>query len=650
MLRGSLTENKARKILMPSRILGRPGEKVLLLGNEAIARGAVEAGLGWASAYPGTPSTEIVETLHSVSKDLGIHVEWSVNEKVALEAAYAAAISGVRSLAAMKHVGVNVAADPLMSSAYTGVEESLVVVSADDPGMWSSQNEQDNRWYGLHAFIPVFEPYSPAEAKDLTRDAFEFSSRMHHPVILRSTTRLSHTRGPVTLREAKPPVAKGSFKKNVQRWTVIPAHARRLRVELLERWGRIEEEVEKLPYNRLEKHSGGQAIIASGIAYGYVVDALNYLSLRDTVSVLKLSTTVPIPRKLVLDVLSSHESVLVVEELEPVVETWVKRIAYEEKLNTTIRGKDLVNRIGELTLETVTRAVAGFTGAEYPWKPAEAEITLPIPPRPPTLCPGCPHRALFYALKRAVNRSRVKAIYSGDIGCYSLGVMPPFEMQDALIEMGGSIGMANGFAHVDEDKMPVAIIGDSTFFHAGVPGLINAVYNKSPMLVVVLDNRVTAMTGHQPHPGTGFYATGEPAPMVKIEDVARGVGVKHVATIDPFNLKDSEKKLMDAIRYVAEEKKPAVVVARRACTLLIDAAARRRGITEPLYIVDQDKCTGCGICYNAFSCPAIIPLKNGKAEIDPALCTGCGVCAEICPFNAIRLARKGDPEWEKLWF
>ena len=650
MLRGRLTKNTARMKVMPSRILGRPGERVLLLGNEAIARGAVEAGLGWASAYPGTPSTEIVEALHTVARDLGIHVEWSVNEKVAFEAAYAAAMSGVRSLAAMKHVGVNVAADPVMTSAYTGVEESLVLVSADDPGMWSSQNEQDNRWYGLHAFIPVFEPYSPTEAKDLTRSVFHFSSRMKHPAILRTTTRLSHTRGPVTLGEPEPPKPTGSFEKDLKRWTVIPAHARRLRRKMLERWSRIEEEVEHFPYNKLEKHSSGLAIIASGIAYGYVADALSYLSLRDTVTVLKLATTVPPPRRMILDLLSSHSEVLVVEELEPIVEGYAKKLAHEEKLDTRIRGKDLVNRAGELTLETVTRAIALFTDRDYPWTPLQHELGVPVPQRPPTLCPGCPHRALFYALKRAVNRTRTKPIYSGDIGCYSLGVLPPFEMQDTLVEMGGSIGLANGFAHVDPEKTPVAIIGDSTFFHAGVPGLINAVYNKSPMLIVVLDNRVTAMTGHQPHPGTGFYATGEPAPMIRIEDVARGVGLEHISAVDPFNLKETEKALIDALRYVKEQGKPALVVARRACTLLIDALARRRGLTAPLYVVDQDKCTACGICYNAFSCPAIIPLKNGKAEIDPALCTGCGVCEQVCPFNAIRLARQGDPGWSKLWF
>jgi indolepyruvate ferredoxin oxidoreductase alpha subunit len=488
------------------------------------------------------------------------------------------------------------------------------------------------------------------EAKDLTREVFEFSSRMKHPAILRTTTRLSHTRGPVTLGEPLPPRSKGDFKKDPARWTVIPAHARRLRQAMLERWGRIEEEVERFPYNKLEKHSTGIGVIASGIAYGYVADALGYLEARSQATVLKLATTIPPPRKMLLDLLSSNEKILVVEELEPIVEWWVRRLAQEECLDVEIHGKDMVNRAGELTLETVAKALAGFLGEKYPWTPIRYEPRVPVPPRPPTLCPGCPHRALFYALKRAVNRTRTKPIYSGDIGCYSLGVLPPFEMQDTLVEMGGSIGLANGFAHVNEEKTAIAIIGDSTFFHAVVPGLINAVYNKSPMLVVVLDNRVTAMTGHQPHPGTGFYATGEPAPIVRIEDVARGVGIEHVSTADPFNVKETEKKLMEALEYVRSTGKPALVVARRACTLLIDAMARRRGVQSPLYTVDEEKCTGCGICYNAFSCPAIIPLRNGKAEIDPSLCTGCGVCAKICPFNAIRQIRPGDPEWEKLWF
>ncbi len=636
---------------MTDPLLRSPGSTVVLLGNEAIARGAIEAGIGWASAYPGTPSTEIVEALHRVAKQLGIHVEWSTNEKVAFEAAYAAAMAGVRSLTAMKHVGVNVAADPLMTSAYTGVEEGFVIVTADDPGMWSSQNEQDNRWYGLHAFIPVFEPYSPTEAKDLAREVFEFSSRMKHPAFLRTTTRVSHTRGPVTLSEPRKPLATGSFRKQPERWTIVPAHARVLRRRMLERWEKIGEEVERFPFNRVERHGTEVAVIASGIAYGHVIDALEELGVRDQVTVLKLATTVPAPRKLILDVLSSHKRVLVVEELEPIIEWEAKRIAYEERLDTEIHGKDYVPRVGELTLHRVASAIAEYLGlGGVPWRPVDHEPKVKPPPRPPTLCPGCPHRGLFYALRRAVNRAGVKPIYSGDIGCYSLAVLPPFRMQDTMIEMGGSVGLANGFAHVDREKIPVATIGDSTFFHAGIPGLINAVYNRSPMLVVVLDNRVTAMTGHQPHPGTGFYPTGEPAPVVSIENVARGVGIEYVETVDPFNLEETEKAVQGALDHIRRTGKPAVVVSKRACTLLVDAAARRKGVEAPLYTVDQDKCTGCGICYNAFSCPAISPINGGKAAIDPTLCTGCGVCVQVCPHDAIVLERPGDPEWEKLWF
>ncbi len=635
-----------------SRILGKEGSEVLLLGNEAIARGAIEAGIGFASAYPGTPSTEIVETLAGVAKKLGIYVEWSANEKVALEAAYAASLSGVRALAAMKHVGLNVAADAFMSIAYTGVRSGLLIISAEDPSMWSSQNEQDNRYYGLLAKVPVFEPYTPQEAKDMALYAFDFSEKFEHPVLMTPTTRVSHTRGPVRLGRLRNPTRKGFFKRDIERFTLIPAHARVRRKILVEKWERITDAVSDVPFNRIEG-DGKTLIVASGISYAYVREVLNLMKLND-VRLLKLGTPVPLPRGLALKALDGVERVLVVEELEPVVEMQLKALANEEGFSVKVHGKDYVGYEGEMTLERAYSAISEFLGLGRgtPWKPSKASLEeVPeLPPRPPAMCPGCPHRATFYVLRRAVNSLRLKPVYSGDIGCYALGVMPPFQQQDIILEMGGSVGTANGFGQVLEGQIPIAIIGDSTFFHAGLPALVNAVYNRSPMLVLVMDNRVTAMTGEQPDPGTGLNAVGEPAPAIKIEEVAKGIGVEKVVVFDPYDTKEAFKALREALEYIIKERKPAVAVAKRACALLIDRMARRRGIRTPKYQVKLDACTACGVCYNAFTCPAISVRDDGKAYILEDLCTGCGVCAQICPFNAIVKVEEGDKEWEDLWF
>jgi len=635
-----------------SRILGNEGSEVLLLGNEAIARGVIEAGIGFASAYPGTPSTEIVETLAGVAKKLGIYVEWSANEKVALEAAYAVSLSGIRALAAMKHVGLNVAADAFMSIAYTGVRSGLLVVSAEDPSMWSSQNEQDNRYYGLLAKVPVFEPYTPQEAKDMALYAFDFSEKFEHPVLMTPTTRVSHTRGPVKLGKLRNPIRKGFFKRDIERFTLIPAHARVRRKILVEKWERVTDAVSEVPFNRIEG-DGRTLIVASGISYAYVKEVLNLMELKD-VRLLKLGTPVPLPRSLTIKALNGVERVLVVEELEPVVEMQLKALVNEEGFNVKIHGKDYVGYESEMTLERAYSAISEFLGLgkETPWKSSKASLEeVPeLPPRPPAMCPGCPHRATFYVLRRAVNSLRLKPVYSGDIGCYALGVMPPFQQQDIILEMGGSVGTANGFGQVLEGQIPIAVIGDSTFFHAGLPALVNAVYNRSPMLVLVMDNRVTAMTGEQPDPGTGLNAVGELAPAIKIEEVAKGIGVEKVVVFDPYNTREAFKTLREALEYIVKERKPAVAVAKRACALLIDRMARRRGIRTPKYQVKLDACTACGVCYNAFTCPAIAVRDDGKAYILEDLCTGCGVCAQICPFNAIVKVEEGDKEWEDLWF
>ncbi|MEB3825396.1 MAG: indolepyruvate ferredoxin oxidoreductase subunit alpha [Desulfurococcales archaeon] len=632
--------------------LAPAGTTRLLLGNEAIARGAIEAGVGFVAGYPGTPSTEIIETLSKVARDLEIHVEWSTNEKVALEAVYGAQLAGVRAMAVMKHVGLNVAADPFMTLSYTGVVGGTVVVTADDPSMWSSQNEQDNRYYGMKSYTPVFEPSDPGEAKELIKTAFEFSEKHGHPVLYRTTTRISHVRGPVRMNDIPLRKTKGEFRKNPERFTMIPAHARIRRRELISRWPSIIADLESFePFNRIENPGNSIAIMASGLAYSYAREALESLGYYSRVTLVKVATPFPVTRSLLKPVLEA-EKVLVVEELEPVVEMQVRNSVQEQGADVKIYGKELIPLIGELTLDKVAHGIAKFLGintvpVEISGEPHVEQVQLP--PRPPAMCPGCPHRGTYYALRKAVNKARVKPVYSGDIGCYSLGVLPPFREQDTIIEMGGSIGLGNGFSHTLDKQFPIAIIGDSTFFHSGVTGLINTVYNKAPLLIIVLDNRVTGMTGEQPHPGTGLTATFEETVAVSIKNIAKAVGVEHVEEFDPFNIKESTETIYKAIKYVLENRKPALLVARRACALEVDRRAKRKNIANPIYQVISDKCTGCGVCYNAFTCPAIMVAEDKKAYIDETLCTGCGVCAEVCPFDAIVKIREGDPEWYDLW-
>ena len=625
--------------------------KVILLGNEAIARGAIEAGVGVAAGYPGTPSTEILEALASVARDLNIYVEWSVNEKTAFEVAYGAALSGVRALVTMKHVGLNVAADPLMSSAYTGVEEGFVIVSADDPSMWSSQNEQDNRIYGIHAYIPVLEPSTPKEAKELCKEAFELSSRFKHPVILRTTTRISHTRGVIELGPIPRPKTKGVFKKNPERFVLVPANARKRRLELIKKWLEIESYLSRdFKYNRIEGE-GDILIIAPGIAYAYVREVLQRFNIH--AKVLKLASPVPLPSELVTKALDNVSRILVVEELEPIVEQQLRALVQSKGLDIEVHGKDYIGLAYEITFERVIDALSKFLSKELKVPKGIDDININIPPRPPVLCPGCPYRPLFYIMRKEANKMKnekgYEPIFTGDIGCYSLGLNPPYRVQDTCIAMGASIGLANGLAQTTEVPI-VAIIGDSTFFHAGIPPLLNAVYNEAPFLTIVLDNRTTAMTGHQPHPGTGFRADGRPAKRILVENVARGLGIEYIEIIDPFNLKEAEEKYVKALNYVMKKKKPALIVSRRSCALLAISKARRAGFEIPRYVVNDGKCKACGICYKVFACPAITSRENGKAWIDPALCTGCGVCMDVCPFNAITLVKEFNREkWSEFW-
>ncbi len=620
-------------------LLGEAGQLAFLLGNEAVARGALEAGMTFAAAYPGTPSTEVIEALISVSREVGIHVEWSSNEKVAYEAAVAASMSGHRAMAVMKHVGLNVASDPFMSSAYAGVNGGLVLVVADDPSMHSSQNEQDSRIYGLHGYVPILEPSSPQECKDYAKLAFELSERYDLPVMVRLATRVSHARGPVRLGVLSRRRVEGKFLKDPNKWSMIPSVARRRRISLLERFRRVSEEVEELEINAIFGDGVKLGVITAGVAYPYVVEAIKLLDIEDKVRVFKLGMTHPLPRRAISRFLESVERVLVVEELEPFLETGIKVIAFEEGLAKEIHGKDLVPVHFELTPERVTRALAMVMGLKPPvdydrYEEVGSSVSGDLPPRPPVMCPGCPHRASFFALKRALRREGVRSfIASSDIGCYALGFFPPYELADMLYDMGSSIGIGYGLAK-SQKEFVVSIIGDSTFFHAGLPAVVNAVYNRAPLLIMVLDNYITAMTGQQPHPGTGVTATGEETKRLSIADVSRGLGVEYVVEGDPLKVVEFQKLIQGAIRYVREQGKPAVVVARSPCVLYELRRLRRLGVRPKLYGVIPEECTGCRVCVDHFACPAI-SMVGDKAFIDPELCTGCGACTYACPFNAI---------------
>ncbi len=637
-------------------VLAEPGEKRIMLGNVAVARGLLEAGVQFVSAYPGTPSTEVVEALAYASRMLGApYVEWSVNEKVALEAAIGAAFSGARAAVAMKHVGLNVAADPLFSVAYTGVAGGLVVVSADDPWMWSSQNEQDNRWYGLHAYVLTIEPKGVQEALEAAKLAMEYSCQLGRPVLLRLTTRISHARtvfrvGRIERDRLK---LRGSFERDPSKWTLIPRYARRHRLRLLDYWWKLAEELHRFPLNTVDGCRGcGVAVVASGVGYRYAREALLELGLADQVLLIGVSTSVPLPRRLAEEALE-EEVVVVVEEGDPVVEMQLKTYAAELGSKAVVVGKrdGLLPWHGELTLERVTEALARVLGVEPPaWLRGDGAGVEPprLPPRPPVLCPGCPYRPLFYALRRAVSRVGVDPVFSGDIGCYSLGIEEPFRVQDVIVEMGGSIGAGNGFSHTLAGSRPVvAVIGDSTFYHSGLTGLLNAVYNGAPMLVVVLDNGTTAMTGHQPHPGTGLRADGSPAPRVLPEKVAEALGASRVYVVNPYRVRETVETLAKALRE-AVEGGLVVVVSRAPCMLETLRRAARQGVKSPVVVVDENRCTGCGLCYKTLACPAITPGKDGRPVINHSLCSGCLACTSVCPRGALKPLGEVDPRWLEL--
>ena len=566
--------------------------KKLLLGDFAVARGAWEAGVSVAAAYPGTPSTEITEELARYDD---VYSEWSPNEKVALEVGIGASIRGVRAIVSMKHVGLNVACDPLFTASYTGVNGGLVIAVADDPSVFSSQNEQDTRLTAVSAQVPVLEPSDSMEAKEFTKLAFELSERYDTPIILRLTTRVAHSQSLVELGERVVPAAK-PYERNIAKYVMMPANARVKHTVVEERMQKMSQDANALPINRIEEGSKDLGIICSGGVYEYVKEAL------PEASVLKLGMVYPLPYDLIKKFAGSVKRCIVAEELAPHIETLVKA------QGIAVEGKNIFPRCGEFSANLIRRCVLGEQSAAVPEN---------VPARPPVLCAGCPHRGVFYVL------SKLKLNVLGDIGCYTLGAVPPLGSMDAVVCMGASIGMTIGFDKADPEahKHSVAVIGDSTFIHSGITGLIDAVYNKAKITVIILDNRTTGMTGHQNHPATGKTIKNEPTYELDLAEVCRAVGVPNVRTVDPADLAATEA----AVREEVAKDEVSVIIAKRPCALL----------TKRLYngFKVNENCKKCKACLK-LGCPAIVNGENG-ITIDVSLCTECGLCKSVCKFGAI---------------
>ena len=574
-------------------------------GNEAIARGAFEAGVKVATAYPGTPSTEILENIISYK---GIDASWAPNEKVALEVGIGASFGGGRVLVAMKHVGVNVAADPLFTLSYTGVNGGLVLVTADDPEMHSSQNEQDNRNYAKFAKVPLLEPSDSQECKDFTRFAFELSERFDTPVMLRTTTRISHSKSVVSLGKPVQGLPEPKLVRNAAKLVMLPNNAKVRHPLVEERIKKLSEAAVTLEINRVELRGRDTGVITSGVSYQYVREIF------PDASTLKLGMVYPLPFALIKEFSAQVKHLYVVEELDPFIEEQVKAAGIH------VIGKEILPICGELTPGILRDAFD---------QPKTSSIKIEnLPGRPPNMCPGCPHRGVFFALKQ------LKAYVTGDIGCYTLGFMPPLSAMDTCICMGASIGNATGVVKVvpeEEKKQVVAVIGDSTFLHTGINGLMDMVYNNAPATLLILDNSITAMTGRQDNPASGFTLMDQPAYQIDIPQLCRAVGARNVRTIDPYDLAETRKALEEEMN----RPEPSVIVTNRPCVLV-----KREGVFHkaPVLTIDQDACTGCRACLK-IGCPAIVwkPAEGNKgtAIIDMLLCTGCDVCRQLCKFGAI---------------
>ncbi len=579
-------------------------KKVIMLGNEAIARGAYEAGVKVSAAYPGTPSTEISEYLVQYKEEL--YCEWSPNEKVATEVAIGASVAGVRAMSCMKHVGFNVAADPAYTVSYMGVNGGLVIVVADDPGLYSSQNEQDTRMVARAAQLPVLEPSDSFEAKEFMKQAFELSEQFDRPFVFRTTTRLAHSQGVVEL-EDREEVKDKPYEKDVRRTVMMPANAKLRHIEIEKRNLELMEAANTLSVNRVEMNDTKIGVITSGIPYQYVKEAL------PEASVLKLGMVNPLPRRLIEDFAAKVEKLYIIEELDPVIEEQVKSWGIKAT------GKEIFTVQGEYSANMIRRAVLG----------EKLEIRTPAkaPVRPPILCPGCPHRSVYYVVKK------LGLHVAGDIGCYTLGAVAPLSAVDTTICMGASISSLHGMEKAkgkEYIKNWVAAIGDSTFLHTGVNSLMNMVYNKATGTVLILDNSTTGMTGHQDHAATGKTLQGDPAYAIDIPALCRAIGVKNVTEVNAFDLTGLEKALKEEV----ERDEVSVIITKTPCVLLSKEK-------KPLYTALEDKCRKCGMCMKP-GCPAMTRRENGTIRIDDTMCTGCGLCKDLCKFDAIELVKAGD--------
>jgi len=579
-----------------------------MLGNEAIAYGLFEGGIDASFAYPGTPSSEITEKLVEIIGNENIYVEWSINEKVAYENAYGVSIAGGRSCVIMKHVGLNVAADPFMTSVYTGIKGGMLLIVADDPFAHSSQNEQDSRRYWQFSKTVCFEPSSIQEAKEMTVFAFDFSEKIVLPVMLRSVTRLSHGKANVVIGYRKRRKREYGFEKDPSKYVMVPANARVALKNLLQKQNILKKEIDKLPFNKLEKKKGKIGVIACGLTYSYVKEFVE--TEKVPCSILKIGTY-PLPGKKVKKFLQDVSEIIVFEEGDNVVEELIYFYSKNLNLKNKIYGKinNFVEKSGELSVDKVEETFYKIKGKR------KKTYSISLPVRPPVLCAGCPHLGSFYILKKVFGKD---AIFTGDIGCYTLGIK--LGAIDTCLCMGAGITVGTGVSRF-EKKNVISIIGDSTFFHTGIPGLINAVYNKSNQIIAILDNRTTAMTGHQPHPGTGINAKGEETTEIDLKNFVEGCGVKNVIEVDPYEIEKSIKK----VKEIKNKDGLKVIIFKRECALI----SKEKRVQ---YFVNPEKCKGCKLCLN-LGCIAI-SFKNKKAKIE-ILCNGCGMCADICPFGAI---------------
>ena len=593
-----------------------------LMGNAAIAMGAIAAGLNVVSGYPGTPSTEVLETT-AKHNDGSIYVEWSTNEKAAMELAAGAAYCGARTMVTMKQVGLNVASDPLMSLAYIGVKGGMVILVADDPGPISSQTEQDTRRFAAFSKLPCFDPSGVQEAYDMIQEAFAYSERYHTPVLFRPTTRVCHGYASITLKDAAEYQVNSPewFVKDSSKWVIFPKLSYQNHIRMEKRNTELQSVFSGYPRNRIypETDTACQKGIAThGISFSYTMEALHG---KAAPRLLKVATPFPFPEQLAVEFLQGLDEVLCLEELDPVIEQELVYLCGKYHLPTRIRGKltEDVALAGENSCDSVAADLAAFLG----WQPPEqntADQPPELPVRPPVLCAGCPHRASFFAVKEAMKGK--KSVFCGDIGCYTLGNAMPLDMVDTCLCMGAGVNMTQGIGKIEPDTTCFAFVGDSTFFASAITGMVNAVYNQANMTLVVLDNSTTAMTGHQPHPGTGKTMMGQVVDKVSIEDTLHGIGVKTVETVNPLHLQEA----IDCVKRVAVQDGVKAIIFKSPCAVLIKSG-------KPAQI-EESKCIQCKKCIRTLGCPAIM-LQDGKVQIEQALCTGCGLCAQVCPTAAI---------------